>query len=548
MILNNIIFLMTRSIRRSSLFAITLLWGILPLLSQNQIPRLDQIDVQHYQFNLALSDTSDEIQGKAEIHIKFLQSLSALDLDLVAYRETERTGMKVDQVSIQDQILSFEQKDEKLHIQLAGVAEKGSEKTFTISYHGIPADGLIIDANKYGHRTFFGDNWPNRAHHWLPTVDHPSDKASVDFIVTAPEHYQVIGNGIQVEETNLLNGQKLTHWREEAPLPTKVMVIGAADFAVQRAGEVAGIPITSWVYPENRSDGFYDYAQALKVLPFFIERVGPYSYHKLANVQSKTRYGGMENASNIFYYENSVTGKQEQESLIAHEVAHQWFGNSASEGNWHHVWLSEGFATYFTLLYFEYEHGPEVAREMRQEDREQIIDFAAYSDSPIIDTRITDYNDLLNTNSYQKGGWVLHMLRRKVGDEAFWRGIREYYATYRNSNALSEDLRKIMEKTSSQKLEQFFDQWLYRPGLPLVKVEVLPTGKRNKHQLIIQQTQAGEGFEFPLTIALHGESGQSEIIKVDVRRKEQSETIKFKGTIRDIEVDPNVDVLLSESQ
>lgn len=516
------------------------------LTAQNQIPRLGQIDIQHYRFALALSDTTNVIRGEAQIRVKFLQELSKMDLDLVAYQPAEKTGMIVERITIDEQPLTFQQKGESLEIQLPDGIRKDTELTFQINYHGIPADGLIIDANKYGHRTFFGDNWPNRAHHWLPSVDHPSDKASVEFIVTAPDHYQVIGNGIQVEETNLLNGQKLTHWREDAPLPTKVMVIGAADFAVQRAGDIMGIPISSWVYPENRQAGFYDYAQALQVLPFFIEKVGPYSYPKLANVQSKTRYGGMENASNIFYYENSVTGGQEQETLIAHEIAHQWFGNSASEGNWHHVWLSEGFATYFTTLYMEAQHGIEAARELLVEDREQIVSFAGRNDSPVIDTRITNYNELLNVNSYQKGGWVLHMLRRQIGDEAFWQGIRQYYTRFRNSNALTKDLQEIMEQASGQKLGSFFQQWLYRGGIPMLEVKLEPTGNRNKYQLTIRQTQAGEAFNFPLELSIHPKQGSPERLSLDIREKEQVTIIKFKGAIEKLELDPDVNLLFGE--
>src|SRR5690606_15487849 len=118
--------------------------------------------------------------------------------------------------------------------------------------------------------TFFGDNWPDRAHHWLPCVDHPSDKASVEFIVPAPDHYQVVANGMQIEETNLDDETKLTHWREEAPLPMKVAVIGAARFGVQHAGEVEGIPVTSWVYRQDREAGYYDYSLAVEALQFFI--------------------------------------------------------------------------------------------------------------------------------------------------------------------------------------------------------------------------------------------------------------------------------------
>lgn len=517
------------------------------LWSQGQIPRLNQLDIQHYRFALNLSDETDEIRGEAQIRIKFLQALSSFHLDLVAHQETDNKGMRVSSIKDGDAELSFRHEGEQLHIELSNPSRAGEERLLTIQYRGIPADGLIIGTNKYEHRTFFGDNWPNRAHHWLPTVDHPSDKATVEFIVSAPEHYQVIGNGLQVEETNVARGTKLTHWREVVPLPTKVMVIGVADFAVQRAGEVQGIPISSWVYPEDRTAGFYDYAQAMKVLPFFIEQVGPYPYRKLANVQSKTRYGGMENASSIFYYENSVTGEQEQEALIAHEIAHQWFGNSASEGNWFHVWLSEGFATYFTHLYFEQEYGVETARERLREDREKIINFAANNTSPIINTQVADYNELLNTNAYQKGGWVLHMLRREIGDEAFWKGVRQYYAQFQNSNALSKDLQKIMEQVSGQRLDAFFQQWLYRGGLPLLAVRWEPTGNKNKIRIVVQQLQEGKAFQFPLDLLVQSQNGSEKRISIVVSKKDQSEVIKIKGPVSELVLDPE-DWLLFENK
>src|SRR5204862_717351 len=187
--------------------------------------------------------------------------------------------------------------------------------------------------------------------------------------------YEVIGNGIKIEESLLSAKQKLTHWHEAVDISTKVMVIGAARFAIQFVGEINNIPVESWVYPQNREEGFHDYAAAKKILDFFINHIGPYSYKKLANVQSKTKYGGMENASNIFYFENSVNGKADHESLLAHEIAHQWFGDSASETDWHHVWLSEGFATYFTNVYNEFTYGEDKRAADMAEDRKQVIAF-----------------------------------------------------------------------------------------------------------------------------------------------------------------------------
>ncbi|MEL6925988.1 MAG: M1 family aminopeptidase [Bacteroidota bacterium] len=302
---------------------------------------------------MALSDSSDVIYGKARIDIQFQKSVSGFHLDLDAKDAGEEKGMLVKNVWLDDREIPFAHEQQTLSIQLPDAVAAGDVRSFVIQYEGIPADGLIIAKNKHDERTFFGDNWPNRAHNWLPTVDHPSDKATVEFVVTTPGHYQTIANGEQIEETNLNDNTRLTHWKENVPLPTKVMVIGVARFAVNLAGYVDQIPVTSWVYRQDRYAGFGDYKMATEVLAFFIKKIGTYPYGKLANVQSKTRYGGMENAGNIFYFENSVNGKKDQEKLIAHEIAHQWFGNSASEMSWHHLWLSEGFATYLTDLYLE---------------------------------------------------------------------------------------------------------------------------------------------------------------------------------------------------
>ena len=185
------------------------------------------IDVLHYTFNLQLNDDNNTIKGEAVISIKMLQTIPSFDLDLVKKKEDGK-GMMVAAVKENGNTVSFLQELQSIHIYTS--AHAGDTVIFTIIYEGIPADGLIIDKNKYGHRTFFGDNWPNRAHNWLPCADNPADKASVDFIVTAPEHYQVIANGVQVEENNLPAHLKQTHWKETVDLPTKVMVIGAADF------------------------------------------------------------------------------------------------------------------------------------------------------------------------------------------------------------------------------------------------------------------------------------------------------------------------------
>lgn len=524
------------------------LWILFLLFFVLHTPAFAQspIDIRHYIFNLELNDTTDMIAGEATLRIAFTNDTKEFELDLMS-KTTSGKGMVVKEVSLNGSKLNFKHRNNKLTVFLTAISETGSELTLDISYTGIPDDGLIISKNKYGDRTFFGDNWPDRARHWLPVVDHPSDKASVEFIVTAPSQYEVIGNGIKQEESILNAKQKLTHWKEEIPLPTKVMVIGAAQFAIQYAGEINNISIQQWVYPQNREAGFHDYAAATKILDFFIRRIGPYSYKKLANVQSKTKFGGMENASNIFYFENSVNGKADHDDLIAHEIAHQWFGNSASETDWPHVWLSEGFATYFTNVYNEFTFGEDVRRKKMEDQRKSVIDFAKKQSLPVVFTTLpADLIEILNTNSYQKGSWVLHMLRLQIGEEPFWKGIRRYYKEYQNSNATTQDFQRIMEGESGQNLDNFFKQWLYTAGHPIIDASWAYNHKSGSIDLTIIQTQANGRvlFEFPLEIGISfGGTGSQKVEKLKISSATTKFSIKTDKKPVKIELDPHVNLL-----
>jgi aminopeptidase N len=509
-------------------------------IAQDRENRFRQMDVQRYQFELQLNDADDQINGKATIDILFLQDMTALDLDLINYHTAKGKGMKVSSVQQGKQALSFTHTNNILRISAAGKWKAGESAAITINYSGIPADGLIISKNKYGKRTFFGDNWPNRGRNWLPLVDHSADKAALDFIITAPAHYQVVANGVLVEETSLPDNQKLTHWKETVPLPPKVMVIGLADFAVQYAGDVNCIPVYSWVYPEEKTNGFYDYAQATEILPFFIKNVGPYPYRKLANVQSKTLFGGMENAGAIFYYENSINGKRTEEPLLAHEIAHQWFGNSATEAGWYHIWLSESFATYMTDLYLENKNGFAATRSRLESERAKALDYERTALRPIVDSSIVDYMDLLNPNSYEKGAWVLHMLRRKLGDSIFWKGIRSYYDRYKGRNAVTQDLQKVMEEVSRKPLQQFFKQWIFTAGHPELKVKWQYDPAKKEMMITVTQTQA-TAFSFPLELGLRMPGGTAPLLHtLEVNQKIQKFNLPLPQAPAQVILDPNL--------
>jgi len=494
-----------------------------------------QIDVQHYRFELELSDRSDAITGKATITIAFTADASRIALDLTSTDNDK--GMQAFSVKQDGQDRHWTHQADRLLIDLARPAKKGETHTFEIEYMGTPKDGLIIAKNKYGDRTFFADNWPNRAHNWIPCNDRPDDKASFEFIVTAPDHYRIISNGLKTAEQSLDGHRRRTSWNETTALPTKVMVIGAANFAVREFGDSpAGLPVSAWVYPQDSTKGFYDYALAPSILKFFTSYIAPFPYRKLANVQSKTIFGGMENAGAIFYAEESVTGDRKWEEVLAHEIAHQWFGDMASEKSFAHLWLSEGFATYLTDMYIGGKYGRDSALARLRKERSDVIAFTHSNDHAVVDST-ADLMSLLNANSYQKGGWVLRMLHQRAGDSLFRTIIQSYYAAFRGGNADTRDFERIAERVLHTDLHVFFDQWLYRPGIP--QLEVRSRVVKGGMEIRIKQLQK-DLYVLPVELRIAEGSPVKEIILND---RETVITLPVAGKVV---LDPDVKLLFEE--
>ena len=217
-----------------------------------------------------------------------------------------------------------------------------------------------------------------------------------------------------------------THWKQSVPIASWLYALGVARFAVHHYDVVRGIPQQVWVFPQDREQGYAIFElTGRRAFEFFSDWIGPYSYEKLAHVQAAGIGGGTEHASAIFYGEKGVAGGR---APVVHEVAHQWWGNAVTEKDWDDVWLSEGFATYFTHLYTEQFDGRDAfVRGLRGRRQTIVTAQKAAPDQPVIHRNLSDMSRVLNRLVYQKAGWVLHMLRGTIGTEKFWTGIREYY-------------------------------------------------------------------------------------------------------------------------
>ncbi|MFT5761296.1 MAG: aminopeptidase N [Polaribacter sp.] len=520
------------------------------LVINDGYPKNPNIDVINYIFKIELSDTTDEIIVDLTVDVRFVgKDVKKMRLDLVnASSKLGNKGMMVSSVSSNGNPLKFTHKNDELFIHLSEPSKKNQRTKIQIQYKGIPANGLKIADNMHGDRTFFSDNWPNRGRHWLATVDHPSDKAMCEFIVTAPDHYQIVSNGLKIEETNLDDNKRLTHWKQSVPIASWLYVLGAADFAVQYVDEFDGKSIQTWVFKQDRDAGFYDFAiPTKKALEFYSEYVGPFSYEKLANIQSNSVSGGMEAASAILYSASSVKGDRNTRwrNVVIHEIAHQWFGNAVTEYDWDDIWLSEGFATYFTLLFIEHEYGRDAFVDGLKSSQNRVDAF--YEKNPkytIIHDNLKDMKDVTSSQTYQKGSWILHMLRGMVGTETFWKGIKTYYKKYQDLNVTTDDFKRVMEEVSGRDLTVFFEQWLYKPGT----LNLAGNWKYNKRKgevtVDLNQVQTdGSVFEMPLEIELDFGNNKKQVEVIQIKGKSNSIQIKVASEPKNIVVDPNLWVL-----
>lgn len=522
-------------------------------LKADTYPINKNIDVKHYVFKLSLSDADNEITGTTMVTVNFKEAgMKNFRLDFInKTTDRQNKGMVVDAVSIHKTAVDYTHGNDELIISLPAPSTKNQTITFTIQYHGIPFDGLRIGNTKLGDRSFFNENWPNRGRHWLPIIDHPHDKATSEFIVKAPSHYKVVSNGLLLEESELGNQTRLTHWKQSVPVSSWLFVLGVADFAVKYVDEFKGKSIQTWVYAKNREAGFYDFDEPTKkVLEFYSNYVGPYAYEKLANIQTPSVNGGMETSSAIFYGEDLVTGKRDERTrnVVIHEIAHQWFGNAITETTWDDAWLSEGFATFFTLLFIENEYGKEEYTKGIIKARKSVYDMSVKMPNfSIVSERTAEKEDVTSGITYQKGAWVIHMLRDLIGEKNFKKGIQNYYAKYFNANTNTDEFRTEMEKVSGKNLKLFFKQWLYQPINPTINASWTYDASAKKLKIRLNQAQQFI-YNVPVEIGYYKKGANTPtILSMNLKDKDQVFSFPLAAAPEKLELDPR-NVLLNDGK
>jgi aminopeptidase N len=507
----------------------------------------------HFDVSLRLNDQLTEItQAQAKINIQVIKGpLSAIDLDF--------GPMTIDSVKVSDAPARFEQKDGKLNVELARAVGRNGSLTITINYHGRPSDGLVLTADKAGRPSATGDNWPDRVHQWIPCLDHPSAKATVSFSVTAPSRDRVVANG-RLDSTRA-NPDATTTWTytEARPIPPYCMIIAVGEYAESHPYVSTDTPLTYYVPQTDTASVSRGFSSAAPTIHFFSERVAPFPYEKLALIVGATRYGGMENSSAIVFASGLFSRPVDEQpvsprfkirrgllEVTAHEIAHQWFGDSVSIKTWSDLWLSEGFATYFAGLFVEHEDGAEAFHEYMRRQAKAYFSYEAERRAPIYDSETEDLMKLLNGNNYQKGAWVLHMLRGILGERQFFQGIRTFYLEHEHKTASTEDLRAALEKTSGKSLKEFFARWVYASGHPRYEAswDWQQLKKRSGMLTIhLRQTQEDAPFLTPLTVEIVTTRGASQRLTLRPTGRETSMRVPVATKPSDVRIDPDESIL-----
>ena len=474
--------------------------------------------------------------------------------------EFDATELEIKAVRAGGEPASFETADGKLLIALPRALGAGEEIEVAIDYAGQPRRGLYFVGPDDGYPKKARQAWTQGededSRYWFPCYDYPNSRMTSEVVATVPEKFTAVSNGALVEtSSNMAAKTRTFHWRHDVPHSTYLITLAAGEFTMieERAGDT---PVTYYVAPGREDDARRAFGNTPKMIQFFERAIGvPYPYAKYAQVAvSDFIFGGMENTSATTQTDGTLHDARahldfKSDPLVAHELAHQWWGDLLTCRDWAHAWLNEGFATYFEALWCEENLGAdEFAWNVRQ-DRESYLDEDAnHYRRPIVCNRYRTPIELFDRHLYEKGSLVLHMLRRVTGDELFFKSLNVYCTRHRGGNVITQDLQRAFEDTTGRNLDFFFDQWVYKEGHPEIEVSSSFDDKKKLLSVTVKQThKTGDGiasaFRFQITIALMDAEGRETRHRVEIKEREQGFTFVLDKAPKAVRFDPEFDIL-----
>ncbi|HWH72469.1 MAG TPA: M1 family metallopeptidase, partial [Candidatus Sulfotelmatobacter sp.] len=503
--------------------------------------------------HLALDVTPDfqhrSIEGKATLRFKPLsQPVQELKLDAV--------DLQIRSVTASAKVQAYQVTEEQVIVTFAEPLPPGQETAVTIVYSAEPSQGLYFRTPEMGYRAgdthLFTQGEAIEARYWYPCLDSPNQRFTSEVTCRVPAGMTAVSNGRLVSETkDPASGLTVIHWSQEKSHANYLVTLVAGYFQ-KLEDQCRDLPLAFYTPPSEFGQATNSFCGTKDVVAFFEQETGvafPWAKYSQVCVNDFVA-GGMENTSATTLTDRTLfTAATENihtsEGLISHELAHQWFGDLVTCKDWSHLWLNEGFATYYESLYEAHKHGREaMLYELYQRARQ--ITGMTNDFTPIVRRTYKDPDEMFGYLVYPKAGWVLHMLRAQLGESLFRRCVQTYLQRHQLGNVVTEDFRAVIEELSGRSYDQFFDQWLYHGHFPELEVSYSWDEPSRLVRISVHQAQEVNDkvllFNLPLTVRFKGKFGTVDRT-FQVSKKEEAFYVPLARAPEVVRVDPDYTLL-----
>jgi aminopeptidase N len=450
------------------------------------------VDIQHIKLDVTPNFKKHTVLGTATLEFtpisKPLKSLrlNAIDLDVRDVRSSH-------------EVRDHSEDGKSITIVFGEPIEVGAKAHVEIEYSAEPVQGLYFRTPEMGMPESDTHCWtqgePHEARHWFPSFDYPNERSTTEIICHVPDDMTVISNGRLVGETDEADGMKAVHWRMDKPHVTYLICM-VAGYLEKLEGKHRDVPLGFYTQPSRAKYAANAFRDTQDIMAFYEKEIGvPFPWDKYDQVTcADYHWGGMENTTITTLTQRTIAADETENirtsrSLDAHEMAHQWFGDYVTCKDWSHLWLNEGFATYYSLLHERHQSGQDAFNYGLYLDARDDIFTQGKDLRPIVYREYKDPGEQFDFRNYPKGSWVLHMLRNKVGEDLYRQSIHTYLKRHALSDVETEDLREAFEEITGETLDKFFDQWVYHGGVPELKVTYRWLAEEKQAHVAVEQTQ-----------------------------------------------------------
>jgi len=514
-------------------------------LSKTTKASASNFDVSYYQIRLDIDPQKEQISGDVTTKaFSMVPNLEEIELDFWE-------NMAIDSVLSEDTHLFYTRVGNRLIINLVETVEIGEIFTATVYYRGHPV-------NKGGFHPFTFEyhqgepiistlSEPFGSPTWWPCKDDPNDKAdSVDIIITVPSPLVVASNGILANTTDHGDGTRTFFWKERYPISTYLVSLAISNYETYSdwyyyrsdgaSGEIDSMEVQFYVYPEDLRNAKRDFSVTVPMIEYYSSVFGEYPFIKEKYGMAEFPWwGAMEHQTCTSYGSVLIDGSHRYDWIIAHELAHQWFGDLITMKRWSHIWLNEGFATYAEALWEEQRRGKKSYLDyMKRRDSDGWYPTSVF----VYDS--TSIKSLFDRTVYDKGAWVLHMLRHVIGDSTFFLILKQYGVDFAFGNATTEDFRFLCESYYGHDLEWFFNQWVYGRFRPIYRYSWNHSIEGDHHVITLKLSQAQTNtglFKMPLDVTLTTATGDTTFVVWDSLKFQTFEFV-LDEDVFNIEIDP----------